>query len=402
MRTARRWREEAARIFIEIWREIYNSSRNEISEVWEERIKQELIEKFAAEERNNEGWLREHLDMAMRVEGEITSMRLPELKRGTLEGLLKKVKNKKATGPDKLKGELFKELGKSEVCLKTMVNCFNNVLKEEEAPSSWTKSTTKMIKKTRKPTARDFRPIALLNTSCKIYMSFIRDEIERHLKINGLGRENQIGFTRGGRLVFNHFILQYIVDRVVGPEDKEVKKEQAAMNKGIKKEKKTKKKKENKVILIALDFKKAFDSVNRKGLIETMIKYKINPYVIDLIAKLYLNDTTTICMAGREEEISISSGIRQGCTASTELFKLVTYEIMRRLEDEGEKFIIDDISMNSLFYADDSIMLTWTLEAAKRNLEIISRISKEFGLTINEEKSKIMIYSKGKPYKLRE
>merc|ERR1712179_821047 len=148
-----------------------------------------------------------------------TPMKIPELQKETLEELLKKVKNNKATGPDKLKGELFKELRSSEVCMKTMVKCFNNILKEEVAPSSWTKSTTKMIKKTRRPTARDFRPIALLNSSYKIYMSFIRDEIERHLKMNGLGRDNLVGFTKGGRLEFNHFILQYIVDKTIGPEE---------------------------------------------------------------------------------------------------------------------------------------------------------------------------------------
>ena len=64
-------------------------------------------------------------------------------------------------------------------------------------------------------------------------------------------------------------------------------------------------------MLIALDFKKAFDSVNRKGLIKTMIKYRINPEVIDLVAKIYESDSTSIKMAGREEEISISSGIRK-------------------------------------------------------------------------------------------
>ena len=104
---------------------------------------------------------------------------------------------------------------------------------------------------------------------------------------------------------------------------------------------------------------------------------------------------TSIKMAGREEVIEIGSGIRQGCTASMELFKLVTFIIMRKLEEEGEKFILDDISMNSLFFADDSIMLARTVEAAKRNLKIIVEASKEFGLNINEEKSKILLYKRG-------
>ena len=134
-----------------------------------------------------------------------------------------------------------------------------------------------MIKKVRRPTVRDFRPIALTNVSYKIYMSFTRDEIEKRLVRNKLVRENQIGFTKGGRTEYNHFILQHIVEQVYKEEKKKGKR-----NRG------------KKLVLIALDFKKAFDSVNRKGLIKTMIKYRINPEVIDLVAKIYESDSTSI------------------------------------------------------------------------------------------------------------
>ena len=104
-----------------------------------------------------------------------------------------------------------------------MVRCYNNLLKEEKAPPLWDKSTTKMIKKVRRPTVRDFRPIALTNVSYKIYMSFIRDEIEKHLVRNKLVRENQIGFTKGGRTEYNHFILQHTVEQVYKEEKKKGK-----------------------------------------------------------------------------------------------------------------------------------------------------------------------------------
>ena len=55
-----------------------------------------------------------------------------------------------------------------------------------------------MIEKVKKPTVRVLRPIALLNVSYKIYMAFLREEIEKHLKSNQLTRKNQIGFTKGG------------------------------------------------------------------------------------------------------------------------------------------------------------------------------------------------------------
>ena len=152
--------------------------------------------------------------------------------------------------------------------------------------------------------------------------------------------------------------------------------------------------KDEQLIVTTLDFKKAFDSIKRKELIETLIKYKINPKIIDIVAKLYKNDETVIKMGDREETIKIGSGIKQGCTASTEFFKLVTYEIIKELEEKGEKFTIGDICINSIFFADDSIALAKTINATRKNLKIIKEVSKKFGLIVNEEKSKILIFKK--------
>ena len=67
---------------------------------------------------------------------------------------------------------------------------------------------------------------------------------------------------------------------------------------------------------------------------------------------------------------------------------------MKELEEKGEIFTIDDININSIFFADDSITIARSMEVAKRILGIIKNISKKFGLIVNEEKSKILIFKK--------
>ena len=42
------------------------------------------------------------------------------------------------------------------------------------------------------------------------------------------------------------------------------------------------------------DFKKAYDSIHRGKLIEVLIKFKVNPHIINLIVQMYENDKTTI------------------------------------------------------------------------------------------------------------
>ena len=54
-----------------------------------------------------------------------------------------------------------------------------------------------------------------------------------------------------------------------------------------------------------------------------------------------------------EKEV-VTSGIRQGCTASTVLFKLITYKIIEEMrKTEGIKIL--GLKIACLFYADDGL-----------------------------------------------
>ena len=199
----------------------------------------------------------------------------------------------------------------------------NKAFTDKDAPENWVISETRMIKKNSKPTTRDFRPIALGDVSSKLHFSFIKRGIEEHLINSNMVLENQIGFTEGGRTEYCHFLLQYMVEKTFN----------------------SAKKCHNKLIIVALDFKKAFDSIDRRRMIETLIKYKIHPHVIDLIAKINSQDETIVKMGDREEKMKVTTGIKQGCTASTVLFKIITFEIMRKLDEEGDTYEIDGIKM---------------------------------------------------------
>ena len=153
------------------------------------------------------------------------------------------------------------------------------------------------------------------------------------------------------------------------------------------------------LVIVALDFKKAYDSIDRGRLIETLVKFRIHPQVINLIAKVYSGDETVVGLGGREEGIKVTSGIRQGCTASTVLFKLITYVIIEKLHREGAVFRMEGIDLNLLWFADDGTLVANSLEGAARNIRVVKEVSKTFGLEINEKKSAIMIYKGGKGVK---
>ena len=172
---------------------------------------------------------------------------------------------------------------------------------------------------------------------------------------------------------YNLFIMQYMVDRIM----------------------KSRRVRHKNLILVALDFRKAYDSIDRGKLLETLVRYKINPLIINMVAKVYSGDSTNIKARGKDENIRVTSGIKQGCTASTVFFKLITYMIIETLEKEGEMVEVDGVRINSIWFADDSILAANTLEGARKNIKIVNDAGKMFGLEINEGKSMVMIY-KGK------
>ena len=114
--------EKALEDFFKFWRLIYNMNENKIEEAWEADSLERLIEEFKAEENEIET---EHKDPNIPVKDRIIPMKATEINDAELKEKIRKLKNNKAAGTDKLKAELFKELGKRGTCREVILRCFN-------------------------------------------------------------------------------------------------------------------------------------------------------------------------------------------------------------------------------------------------------------------------------------
>ena len=234
------------------WESIYKQHKNIVSESWNQETKEKYkrylysireygteIIKFSGPKRYNE-----HLDMAMVItdvdetdEGvvgiaersvydkkcrnnnnlddryrKMTILNI-DINEEKVENVLKKLKNKKAPGPDGLKNEMYKKLSDDKLTINTLTECYKKLIEGSSIPTEWKKSVTIMIPKMRKPTVNQLRPLSLTDVSYKIFMSLIKDEIEKHIKDNNMIKDNQAGFTKGGRVEDNLLILQEIVEQ---------------------------------------------------------------------------------------------------------------------------------------------------------------------------------------------
>ena len=73
-----------------------------------------------------------------------------------------------------------------------------------------------MIPKKNRTTETELRPIAMTDVSYKILMSLIGREIEKHVTENKIEKFEQAGFTKGGNIVDNLFILRECVEETTG------------------------------------------------------------------------------------------------------------------------------------------------------------------------------------------
>ena len=64
---------------------------------------------------------------------------------------------------------------------------------------------------------------------------------------------------------------------------------------------------------------------------------------------------------------------------------------MAELDRRGTGYNDQHIKIKSLFFADDALLLSHSLEGAKENLDIITDVSRDF--EINIEKSNVMIFN---------
>merc|ERR1712030_56784 len=143
---------------------------------------------------------------------------------------------------------------------KGLLNAFNKYLKEK-VNADWLESYTTMLPKTKKTGVKEHRPIAVTCWSSKIFCAFVREKIEIHLETWGVRFEEQYGFTEGGRIGQCLFTVNYVTNRTF--------ESQKARHKYL--------------YLAMIDFSKAYDSVDRRKLIETMREYNVNIRIIDMI-----------------------------------------------------------------------------------------------------------------------
>ena len=219
----------------------------------------------------------------------------PPPTRAEIERAISRTANGKATGPDNVPAELFKEGGDATV--NAMHRLCEAIWTTGEWPEEWTQSVFIPIpKKGDLSQCSNYRTISLVSHASKILLRVILERIQRKTE-NELSDE-QAGFRpgRGTRDQITNLRIMMSKAREFG----------------------------QLLYMCFIDFKKAFDSVPHEKLWIVMLEMGYPAHIVDLLAKLYKKQKAAVKIANTISEwFRIRRGVRQGCVISPYLFNIL-------------------------------------------------------------------------------
>ena len=212
---------------------------------------------------------------------------------------------------------------------------------------------------------QNWRPITLLNVDCKIATKAIAKRIEPYLPT--LIHSDETGFIKGRYIGENIRLIEDVMEytkvhNIPG-------------------------------ILIALDFKKAFDSLEWGYIMNTLDAFNFGTSIKRWISTFYSNIESAVINNGfLTNWFKPSRGVRQGCPLSPFLFilsaELLANKIRQDTKIKGIKILENEIKLSQ--FADDTNLFCADLETVKEALKLVDEFGRLSGLTLNVKKSKAM------------
>ena len=236
---------------------------------------------------------------------------------------------------------------------------FKKSFKAGVLPSSWKyANVTPLFKKGTRTSPSNYRPISLTAILCKIKEGLIRDVMMSHLLANNLLSMHQHGFIISKSCTTNLIESLDIITE--------------ALNRGFY------------ILLVLLDFAKAFDSVVHEFLLLKLQAYGFDEKIIMWISDFLSNRKQRVVMGDTFSEwINVTSGVPQGSVLGPLLFVIYIND-MPSLTTHLCKLFADDSKLIGIIKnSQDKIIL-------QNDLDILNEWSLKWKLYFNVNKCKVM------------
>ena len=283
--------------------------------------------------------------------------------------VVKKLAKMKAAGPDGIPAEYWQALARDPHGLTWITELCNKCWRNERIPEAWHQAEVVAIhKKGAVDNCENFRPISLLCVTYKIYASLLLKRLQ------DAGAESRItpsqfGFRRGVGTRDAIFVARRWVETAWA-------------------------RRSSNLSLLALDWKKCFDSINPDALIAGLGRFGLPARILKVIQNIYSDKRFRVKDShGMSAETVQSSGISQGCPLSPFLFVLlmtvVVHDAVGQLGEDDQR-LHQRGKLATLLYADDTLLAGESGPPLQRLLDAISRTGAAYGMELHWKKFQLL------------
>ena len=280
---------------------------------------------------------------------------------------LKKLRNNKAVGVDGIPAECYKYA--TDYYIDPFCNLFNYVFDKGEYPTQWSQGIINALHKKGDLSVPDnYRKITINVVMSKIFECILNSRLYMKNEVLGLDDPFQFGFTPSSRTSDCVFIIDTIAQY------------QESKNSPL--------------YMCLVDFKKAFDYINRKMLYYKLKKRCIGEKMLNILISMYDKSCARVrCEGILGDEIHSLCGVLQGGVLSPKLFNEYLSDISEYLDKENG-IEMDGDHITHILYADDLVLLSNSSAGLQHNIDRLFEFCKDWHLIVNTSKTKIMVLGK--------
>jgi len=283
----------------------------------------------------------------------------------------------KAAGTDGVPMDFFKfafmpaKKATEHILTKHLTYLLNRVLGEQ-----YLDNTTSALVPVPKPKGSasnldDHRGIAVGSALAKLYSIILLKRLDKWAEGNGMRAKGQAGFRNGRGTLDNAFVLNHLIEKYRA--------------------------KKKPLYAAFIDFRKAYDSIDRSRLWDCLRGMGINGRILDSLMEMYREVTMAVRVRGElGPEFHANMGVKQGDPLSPLLFGLFIDRIESVFSNilPGVGIQMGNMLVQVLLYADDLVLVAESPAQLQSMLDVLQNFCACNSLTVNVKKSEVVVFNK--------
>ena len=282
-----------------------------------------------------------------------------------IKGAVNKLNSNKSDGSSGLYSDHI--LNGGDELFSHVADLFNAMVHHSYTPADMLLSTLVPIPKNRKKSlnsSQNYRSIALSSILGKVLDHAILKTYNSTFVTNDL----QFGFKENHSTTQCSFVLREVIQHYVS--------------------------KGSQCYVTFLDASKAFDRVDFIKLFELLIKRGLCPSIAKLLLNMYSRQRLRVNWNSKSSEcFACTNGVKQGAVLSPLLFCLYFDELIMRLSKSQVGCHIGHHYVGALSYADDITLLSPSLSAAQKMMDVCQSFAQDYSVLFNPSKSGYLVFN---------